>query len=78
MKERFSFYVGVDWGVEFHQARILDAKGEKICQRRIEHSGPGMLEFYRDARNFDAALKFQSAYSSRSSAEWRCWRSLPR
>jgi Transposase len=45
MKEEFSFYVGVDWGAEFHQACILDAKGEKICQRRIEHSGPGMLEF---------------------------------
>src|SRR5882757_2293452 len=45
MKEEFTFYVGVDWGVEFHQACILDARGEKICQRRIEHSGPGMLEF---------------------------------
>jgi hypothetical protein len=45
MKEEFCFYVGVDWGVEFHQACILDANGEKICQRRIEHSGPGMLEF---------------------------------
>src|SRR3984893_11108071 len=45
MKEEFTFYVGVDWGVEFHQACILDAGGEKICQRRIEHSGPGMLEF---------------------------------
>jgi hypothetical protein len=44
VKEEFSFYVGVDWGVEFHQACILDAKGKKICQRRIEHSGPGMLE----------------------------------
>jgi hypothetical protein len=44
VKEEFSFYVGVDWGVEFHQACMLDAKGEKICQRRIEHSGPGMLE----------------------------------
>src|SRR5258708_32023676 len=45
MKEEFTFYVGVDWGVEFHQACILNALGEKICQRRIEHSGPGMLEF---------------------------------
>jgi hypothetical protein len=45
MKGEFTFYVGVDWGVEFHQACILDAHGEKICQRRIEHSGPGMLEF---------------------------------
>jgi hypothetical protein len=45
MKEEFTFYVGVDWGVEFHQACILNAHGEKICQRRIEHSGPGMLEF---------------------------------
>jgi Transposase len=45
VKDEFSFYVGVDWGVEFHQACILDAKGEKICQRRIEHSGLGMLEF---------------------------------
>jgi D-serine deaminase-like pyridoxal phosphate-dependent protein len=45
MKEEFTFYVGVDWGVEFHQACILDARGEKMCQRRIEHSGPGMLEF---------------------------------
>ncbi len=45
MKEEFSFHVGVDWGVEFHQACILDAHGEKICQRCIEHSGSGMLEF---------------------------------
>src|SRR5271168_5132227 len=45
VKEEVCVYVGVDWGVEFHQACILDAHGEKICQRRIEHSGPGMLEF---------------------------------
>ena len=25
VKEEFSFYVGVDWGVEFHQACILDS-----------------------------------------------------
>ena len=29
MKEEFTFYVGVDWGVEFHQACILDAHGER-------------------------------------------------
>src|ERR1700738_540709 len=45
MKEEFTFYVGVDWGAALHQACILAAHGEKICQRRIEHSGPGMLEF---------------------------------
>lgn len=30
MKEEFTFYVGVDWGVEFHQACILDARGEDL------------------------------------------------
>jgi hypothetical protein len=30
MKEEFTFYVGVDWGVEFHQACILDAHGENL------------------------------------------------
>jgi Transposase/Transposase IS116/IS110/IS902 family len=41
----FSFYVGVDWATEQHQACILDAQGQVLAQRKIEHSGRGIIEF---------------------------------
>jgi len=41
----FDFYLGVDWATEQHQACILDSQGQLLEQRKIEHSGQGILDF---------------------------------
>lgn len=43
--EEFSFYVGIDWAAEQHQACIMDPQGSVLEQRKIEHSGNGILGF---------------------------------
>ena len=45
MTAEFSFYVGIDWATEQHQACILDAQGQVLEQRKIEHSGSGIIAF---------------------------------
>jgi hypothetical protein len=41
----FHFYLGVDWATEQHQACIMDSQGQVLAQRKIEHSGKGIVEF---------------------------------
>src|SRR5215471_2535008 len=41
----FSFYVGVDWATEQHQACVMNAQGEVLQEHKIEHSGKGILDF---------------------------------
>ena len=45
MTGEFDFYLGVDWATEQHQACILDSQGQLLEQRKIEHSGQGILDF---------------------------------
>ena len=45
MTGEFSFYVGIDWAAEQHQACIMDPQGSVLEQRKIEHSGSGILGF---------------------------------
>jgi transposase len=56
VKDDFDFYVGVDWGTSFHQICILNAKGEVVCERRMEHSGKAigeLLEFLAELTNHE-------------------------
>jgi transposase len=41
----FHFFLGVDWATEKHQACIMDSQGQVLAQRKIEHSGKGIVEF---------------------------------
>jgi lysophospholipid acyltransferase (LPLAT)-like uncharacterized protein len=41
----FHFYLGIDWATEQHQACIMDSQGRVLAQRKIEHSGKGIVEF---------------------------------
>src|SRR5262245_12327064 len=43
----FSIYVGLDWGTEFHQACVLDARGKILRECRINHSGEAITDFLR-------------------------------
>lgn len=45
MTRDFNFYLGVDWATEQHQACILDSQGQMLGQRKIEHSGRGIIDF---------------------------------
>ena len=45
MASEFHFYLGVDWATEQHQACIMDAQGQVLGQRKIEHSGTGIVDF---------------------------------
>lgn len=39
-----TWYVGVDWGSEKHQACILDAQGTIVGEREFSHSAAGLAE----------------------------------
>jgi transposase len=41
----FRFYVGVDWATEQHLACVMNSQGEVLEQRKIEHTGKGILDF---------------------------------
>lgn len=45
MTQQFGFYVGVDWAAEQHQACVMNAQGEVVEQRKVEHSGSGITGF---------------------------------
>ena len=45
MTSEFDFYLGIDWAAEQHQACIMDSQGQVLGQRKIEHSGKGIIEF---------------------------------
>jgi transposase len=43
----FHFYLGVDWATAQHQACVMDSQGQVMAQRKIEHSGTGIVDFIR-------------------------------
>ena len=45
MTGEFRFYVGVDWATEQHQACVMNSQGEVLEQRKIEHTGKGIIDF---------------------------------
>ena len=43
-EEMITWYAGVDWGSEKHQACILDPQGAIVGEREFSHSGAGLAE----------------------------------
>ena len=41
---KLTWFVGVDWGSQKHQACVLDANGKVLGERLFEHSGAGLSE----------------------------------
>ena len=39
---KLSWFVGVDWGSQKHQAWVIDADGERVGERAFEHGGQGL------------------------------------
>lgn len=37
-------WVGIDWGVEFHQVCVLDAEGKSLEQRKFFHTSASLME----------------------------------
>jgi hypothetical protein len=38
----YAYYVGVDWASEAHRVCLLDAAGQRLGERSVEHTGPGL------------------------------------
>jgi transposase len=38
----YAYYVGVDWASEAHRVYLLDAAGQRLGERSVEHTGPGL------------------------------------
>lgn len=38
------WFAGVDWGSEQHEICVVDAKGERVAQARVDHSAAGLAE----------------------------------
>jgi transposase len=43
--EAFALWVGIDWGSEAHQVCALDAGGNLVFERKVEHSGDAIVAF---------------------------------
>jgi transposase len=43
-EETLTWFAGVDWGSERHQACLLDAQGNIVAEREFAHSGAGLAE----------------------------------
>jgi hypothetical protein len=43
-EETFTWFAGVDWGSEKHQACLIDARGTVVGERQFPHSGAGLEE----------------------------------
>ena len=43
-EETLTWFAGVDWGSERHQACLLDAVGTIVAERECSHSGTGLAE----------------------------------
>jgi transposase len=48
MKEEFRLFVGIDWATAAHEVCLLDAQGEVVGRRSVEHSGPGIEHFIEE------------------------------
>ena len=44
MEEERNWFVGVDWASEFHQARLSDARGNKLGEQSFKHGGEGLAQ----------------------------------
>jgi hypothetical protein len=44
LETEYQWFVGIDWGGEFHQVCVLDRNRRLIGQRSISHGGEGLAE----------------------------------
>jgi transposase len=51
MKGEFSFYVGIDWATQIHRVCVMDAEGQVLLERAIEHSGEAIGQFLQSLEN---------------------------
>jgi transposase len=54
MTESFTFFVGVDLGAERHHVVVLNAAGETVGRRSVEHNGADVLELFSWLANVTA------------------------
>ncbi len=47
METEFRWFVGIDWGGEYHQVCVLDHNRRKVEERSIKHDGEGIGELIR-------------------------------
>jgi transposase len=45
LDEKYSLWVGIDWATEEHQVCGVGAKGEKLFEWKVSHSGEGVADF---------------------------------
>jgi hypothetical protein len=45
VEQEYSLWVGIDWATEEHQVCGVDAKGKKLFEWKVPHSGEGIAEF---------------------------------
>ena len=41
----FEWFVGIDWGTASHEVQVLDAAGQLVAARTVEHTGAGLARF---------------------------------
>jgi transposase len=42
MPEDYELHVGIDWGTQTHHVCFVDQSGQRVGERQIAHSGPGL------------------------------------
>jgi transposase len=47
MSKQYRWFVGIDWAAESHEVCILDAAGDVVDRRTINHTGAGIAELVR-------------------------------
>ena len=52
---KLTWFVGIDWGSQKHQACVLDAAGKVLGEREFEHGGAGLSQMADWLLSFGAA-----------------------
>jgi len=42
LEHQYQYLVGVDWGTERHEVCVMDARGEVVAKRQVEHTGEAL------------------------------------
>jgi len=60
-QNHFNWYVGIDWGSKKHRVYVMDAQGNRLGHRWIEHDGAGMKELLEWLHSFCGEQPEQTA-----------------
>jgi transposase len=44
LEGRFLFFIGIDWATDEHRVCLIDARGKKLSERSVPHSGSGITQ----------------------------------